>query len=78
MSELGVREKLTIELTHSREEALCFGDDLLVYLLSMAVLHVQKKSDALRETSLCQFGNEVDRGGAKRRIVDSLEGVYQT
>ncbi len=49
MSELGVREKLAIGLTHSREEAMSLGDDLLVYLLTMALSRVQKKSNAVRE-----------------------------
>ena len=48
MSELGALEKLAIGLTHSRGEAMSLGDDLLVYLLTMAVTHVRKKSNALR------------------------------
>ena len=91
---------------------MSLGDDLLVYLLTMAVTHVRKKSNALRIiaegapaapnpllprsaqvydlpsgptetiltslfTALCQFGNDVDRGGAKRGIADPQEGAYQ-
>ncbi len=90
---------------------MSLGDDLLVYLLTMAVSHVRKKSNVLREaaergsgapkplpprsaqvydfaggptetiltrvfTSLCQFRNEGDRDGAKRRVADSQEGAY--
>jgi hypothetical protein len=113
MSELGALEKLAFGLTHCRREAISLGDDLLVYLLTMAISHVGKKSNALRKaaegapaaqnrspsrsaqvhelpsgptetiltslfTALCQFGNEVDGGGAKRRIADSQKGAYQT
>ena len=46
MSELGALEKLAIELTNSRGEAISLGDDLLVFLLSMAILHVRKRSAA--------------------------------
>ncbi len=112
MSEIGALEKLVIGLTQSRREAISFGDDLLVYLLNMGILHLKNKSNALREgaeggpaaqnpsrlksaqvyelpsgptetiltslfTALCQVGNEVDNGGAKRRIADSQEGAYQ-
>ncbi len=51
MSELGMREKLAIELTNSRREAISLGDDLLVYLLNMAILHIRRRNSAERETA---------------------------
>ena len=51
MSEPWALEKLTIELMRSRGEAISLGDDLLVYLLTMAVSHVRKKSNAFREAA---------------------------
>ncbi len=60
MSELEALEKLSVGLVRVREEAVSFGDDLLVYLLNMAVSHVGKKSFSLRkaaeETNLAQLG----------------------
>jgi hypothetical protein len=49
MSELGTLEKLVNGIAHSRREAISLGDDLLVYLLNMAVLHLRRRSSAVCE-----------------------------
>jgi hypothetical protein len=49
MSELAALEKLDIALTRSKNEAVSLGDDLLVYLMSMAILHIRRKSGRLGE-----------------------------
>ena len=48
MSELGARERLVNGLNHSRREAVSLGDELLVYLLSMALAHLKKRGNAVR------------------------------
>jgi hypothetical protein len=48
MSELGALEKLVNGLTHSQREAVSLGDELLVYLLSIALAHLRKKGNAVR------------------------------
>jgi hypothetical protein len=50
MSNLVALENLNVQLIHSRGEAISLGDDLLVYLLNMAISHVRKKSNAICET----------------------------
>ena len=45
MSEPGALQKLADGLIHSRREAISLGDNLLVYLLSMALLHLKKRSN---------------------------------
>lgn len=52
MPELEPLEKLIIELTDCRREAISLGDDLLVYLLNMAILHVRKKNSAAAEAAV--------------------------
>jgi hypothetical protein len=51
MSEPGALQKLADGLTHSRGEAISLGDNLLVYLLNMALLHLKKRSNAPREAA---------------------------
>ena len=51
MSELGALQELAIALTHSRGEAMLLGDDLLVYLLTMAVTHVRKEKQCSAPSS---------------------------
>ena len=50
MPELEALEKLAIELTDCRREAMSLGDDLLVYLLNMTIMHVRKKNGAVKSS----------------------------
>jgi hypothetical protein len=55
MPELKALEKLAVELVNCRNEAMSLGDNLLVYLLNMSILHVRKKSSAVREAAAESF-----------------------
>ncbi len=57
MSELGALEKLVNGLTHSRREAVSLGDELLVYLLSMALAHLKKRGNAVRNCTTADFSS---------------------
>jgi hypothetical protein len=54
MSELETLEKLVIELIDCRNEAMSLGDDLLVYLLNMAIMHAKKKNSTICQADVAQ------------------------
>jgi hypothetical protein len=49
MSKLATLEKLEIALKRSKKEAESLGDDLLVYVISMAILRVQRNCASVGE-----------------------------
>jgi hypothetical protein len=51
MSELAALEEIEAGLTQNRREALSLGDDFLVFVLSVAGRHIQKKSAAPPDAS---------------------------